>query len=193
MAKLYRIIAKAERDHDFEVAAWSAAEVGLDDAAGSGDVVAFTGDPRSAVPRPEVVAGIVAKPMPQLFTLYDDCLKITVAAASEVGLNETDVSSGHLDSPFPVSISRSRIRLLATVGGGERESTHTHPPRDLRGRPSGVDSQHQVLPTCRRRRCSMWPRNLPQRHARRADYDQPWAHGGPHPAATGLTPSVIIR
>lgn len=53
MAKLYRTGAKMERDHDFEVAVWAGAVVGLDEAARSGDVVVFAGDPRSANPGPK--------------------------------------------------------------------------------------------------------------------------------------------
>ena len=33
--------------------------------------------------------------MPQLLARYDDCLKITVVAPAEVGLDKTDVNSGH--------------------------------------------------------------------------------------------------
>ncbi|MDQ4022062.1 MAG: hypothetical protein M3257_10705 [Actinomycetota bacterium] len=56
MAKFYRIIAQAQRHHDFEVTVRSGAEVGLDEAAGPGHVVAFAGDAGSAKPRPEVIA-----------------------------------------------------------------------------------------------------------------------------------------
>jgi hypothetical protein len=38
--------------------------------------------------------------MPQLVALDDNRLEITVAAAPEVGLDETDINSGHLNSPF---------------------------------------------------------------------------------------------
>lgn len=87
-------------DKDLEVAVRSGAVVGLDEAARFGHVVTFTGDSWSSNPRPKVVVGIIAKPMPQLLAMYDDCLKITVVVTSEVGLHETDINPGHPNSPF---------------------------------------------------------------------------------------------
>jgi hypothetical protein len=36
------------------------------------------------------------------FAFYDDCFKITVSAPCEVGLDETDINSGHLKQSFPI-------------------------------------------------------------------------------------------
>jgi hypothetical protein len=96
----------------------SGAVVGLDEAAGPGYVVAFSSDAWPTNPRPEVVTRIVAEPVLQFFALYEDHLKITVTAASVVGLYETDIGSG-ISQSFPVPVSFSANPTIAMAGGGD--------------------------------------------------------------------------
>jgi hypothetical protein len=102
MTQLDNPVSQSQRHDNLKITVLARTGRRLDDAAGSDHAVLVTRDSFPAGPG-QVDVAVVARPVPQLSSFYDDCLKITVAASPKVGLNETDINSGHLNSPFQSS------------------------------------------------------------------------------------------
>jgi hypothetical protein len=96
MAQFDGAIGSPQRYDNFKVATLPRTGRGLNNAARPSHIILLARDPLPTDPRQTRIT-IIAGPMPQFFAFCDDCLKVAVAEAPEVGLGETGINSGHLN------------------------------------------------------------------------------------------------